>query len=368
MRKFRRRKDTQRSSKIIKSHFQNSQTYSRLLDRLFAHIEDKRVRLGMRDCKAAILHDHAPAHEGAGPRAAAARHNTEVCEVPLKMTHAFNPPDQYVIKGLRNSVEVAWEDWLQNAFSHLPVDDAVKAFCQTSLAPLRLRMYRFLSTAIDALGSAAVVASWEVCGLLRAMYTEVPARAVILDTMREAAGLDLAAGAAAVPAQMGAEGAVAAEVEERVHAEEGAGEAAGAEGLAEEYGVFPEPIEDPTAADAADMLADDEAEETTDAEEDAADAVDAEGVSDDYAKEAEEFECLLERELGEAALCDPKLDPAPADAADGTDGVCTSCTFLLQPWVWSECSFCFLPFCGACFPLHACRQHKGRGKGKGASK
>ena len=162
------------------SHFQNGATFARLASRLIDHVKALRRNRGQPSAPAIVLVDAAPQHSGDFGFSAA---NIRVVEIPKKMTHIFQPADQYVIAGLKRKMSVAWDAFVEQQFAQHSTDVAIAELKLSNKPMVRSRMYSFLASAVDELGSAAVFSSWEVTGINRAMWTEVPSRVVHADAV-----------------------------------------------------------------------------------------------------------------------------------------------------------------------------------------
>jgi len=141
------------------------------------------------DAPACWLLDHAGAHITPAVSARLTL-DTKISRLPKKMTHVWQPADQYIIKDIKGGVNHEWDAWTRTLWKDKGVAEAVKSFCTRSVPVLRARLYLFLSRAINRLKEAVILASWEMTGLLRLLYNDVPSRPVVFDLVRQrAAGL-----------------------------------------------------------------------------------------------------------------------------------------------------------------------------------
>ena len=162
------------------SHFQNAHTFARLLSRIAETVKQIRIDKELPDASAVLIVDAAGQHsvtsivDDAG---------ITVVEVPKKQTHIFQPADQYVIAGLKAKAAKAWDDFVESLFAANSLNTAVAELTISSKPILRKRMYSFLARAVDELGTAAVVSSWAVTGISRAMWGDVPVKEPVIDTI-----------------------------------------------------------------------------------------------------------------------------------------------------------------------------------------
>lgn len=164
------------------SHFQDASTFARWCDRFAKYVTDLRENAGLQDAPAVLLLDAAPQHSDS---AALARSNITVVGIPKKMTHVYQPADQYTISAIKGKVGTAWDDYVGKLFSSETVDQAVAQLTIRNAPILRSRMYGFLATAIDNLGAAPIVASWEVTGILREVWGDEPTHKINIDIVAD---------------------------------------------------------------------------------------------------------------------------------------------------------------------------------------
>ena len=107
-------------------------------------------------------------------------HNIVAVDVPKKMTHIFQPADQYVIAGIKSLVNQAWCSYVESLFS---TEEAIAHMLVSNKPGLRAKMYGFLADAIAALSESSILASWEVTGILRAVWNAVPGCPCTLDVI-----------------------------------------------------------------------------------------------------------------------------------------------------------------------------------------
>ena len=160
------------------SHFQNANTWSRLLQRLCSHVAQMRRTHYRPDMPAVLVVDAAPQHSGVDLLSA---EGIQLVEIPKKMTHVYQPADQYVIRGLKSKADVAWDEYVETLFAAHNVDDAVAELTVRNKPVIRSRMYRFLAHAVEQLGASAIVSSWEASGISRAIWCDVPVHAPVID-------------------------------------------------------------------------------------------------------------------------------------------------------------------------------------------
>ena len=111
--------------------------------------------------------------------------------IPPKMTHIYQPADQFVIVDLRQKVTLAWHAWVEALFAKHSADAAVARLCAKSLPVIRKRMYSMLGDAVNALGSAPIVASWEATGIMKHAYGQEGCRAIAAEAVADAADLEI---------------------------------------------------------------------------------------------------------------------------------------------------------------------------------
>jgi len=110
--------------------------------------------------------------------------------VPKCMTHIFQPCDQRIIACMRSFCTGAWRSFMKLQFSQFSVEEAVERILHESTPMMRQRKIKFLLKALDQLSVECIVSSWEITGLLRAIFHENPTRAVIYDTIASQPGTD----------------------------------------------------------------------------------------------------------------------------------------------------------------------------------
>ena len=125
---------------------QNKDTYDRLCDRLIEHVKAVREHLNFWDQEALLIADAAPQHvHGAKLKDAGIRH----VQIPKNMRHVFQPADQFVICGLRQSTLKAWDDWVEGIFAANANDLAVAEMSISHLPTVRRRKYALIAAAVD---------------------------------------------------------------------------------------------------------------------------------------------------------------------------------------------------------------------------
>ena len=136
------------------SHFQNVTTFAELITKVIEFVRRKRAALGLpHDEPALLLFDYAGQHDGVAEALNAA--SIELQYVPKKMTHIFQPADQYVICCLKKRTTTGWKKWIESLFEDQTVEEAVATMTCHS-APVRRKVkFRLLKEALDSNNSAS---------------------------------------------------------------------------------------------------------------------------------------------------------------------------------------------------------------------
>ena len=151
------------------SHYQDKDTFARFVDWLIQHVAHELPKYD-ESARALLLLDDAPQHWVPEVVAKAKENCIDFLRIPPKMTHIFQPADQFIIADLRRKVTKSWQNWIETLFASRPGDAAVSLLCSTSIPVLRRRMYTYLSNAIDSLGPEPVIASWKISGIIGHAY------------------------------------------------------------------------------------------------------------------------------------------------------------------------------------------------------
>ena len=122
-------------SRENQGHFQNADTFDRWFKRFVPIAVERR---GDHTTPITLILDAADQHNTSDEcKALAALHNIKFVGVPPKMTHVFQPADQFVICNLKKYVVNSWNDFVQALFRELSLDDAVKTMHSTALDRIR---------------------------------------------------------------------------------------------------------------------------------------------------------------------------------------------------------------------------------------
>ena len=162
------------------SHFQNASTFSELIGRVIDLVRNKRSHLGLPpDEPALLIFDYAGQHDGVVERLR--DNNIEVQMVPKKMTHVFQPADQYAICSLKKRTTTGWKQWVETLFADNTIEEAVATMTCRS-APVRRKVkYALIREALDSLDGMECRRSFEVAGILRCLFQEVPSEPIVFD-------------------------------------------------------------------------------------------------------------------------------------------------------------------------------------------
>ena len=158
------------------SHYQDSSTFARYAKWLVEHVGDVRKALNKPDAKALLVIDVAPQHTEDALQLLK-EHNIEVVKVPPKCTHLYQPADQFIIAALKAIVMRAHDDYVEHMYATHGPGKTVEVLASTALKSARANYYEYLGIAIEALNAEdnhTVENSWAICGLLKALFTEVP--------------------------------------------------------------------------------------------------------------------------------------------------------------------------------------------------
>jgi D-lyxose ketol-isomerase len=162
-------------SKIIQqhredSHFQNEQTWRVWLD-YFVKIVN-RIRQDDQDQQAILIYDSATQHSVTSTYLEPKRIDC-IC-VPPKMTHIFQPADQFVISNLKATARKIYNDQITEIVQQAGgVDEIVKQLTVTNVKVNRERKIQCLVQAMNLLSESSVLTSWHVTGIPRALRLDI---------------------------------------------------------------------------------------------------------------------------------------------------------------------------------------------------
>ena len=149
------------------SHFQNAETFERWFKKFLPIAVARR---GGEDCPITLILDAAGQHSTESVKALMEQYNVVVVCIPPKMTHVFQPADQYVICNLKKYAKNAWFLYVQALFRTFDFADAIKEMHSTSAEISRVKKHSFFAEALDKIGSSSVIASWAMSGILRECF------------------------------------------------------------------------------------------------------------------------------------------------------------------------------------------------------
>jgi hypothetical protein len=135
------------------SHFQDARTYARWVDHLIEIVKRRRIELGKPNARALLVIEH----------------GIDVIFVPPKMTHVFQPAYQYIIANVKKHAQKAYYKWISDVYSDHEVAEANKLVIVRSLPEKRKQKFKFLASAINELSEEAILKSWHVTGIPRAL-------------------------------------------------------------------------------------------------------------------------------------------------------------------------------------------------------
>ena len=84
------------------------------------------------------------------------QYNVVVVCIPPKMTHVFQPADQYVICNLKKYAKNAWFLYVQALFRTFPLEEAITAMHSTSAEISRVKKHIFFVEALEKFDSKTI--------------------------------------------------------------------------------------------------------------------------------------------------------------------------------------------------------------------
>ena len=153
------------------SQFQCSATWLRFMDKFFEIVEAIRVGVNGPAC---LIVDAAPQH--ALDKETVRRcvdHGVFLVRVPEKMTHVYQPADMFIIKTIKEKMNLAFTRYVRTISANYPADEAIVIMFTKNTTYLRKVKYEFLRQAVDSTSQAVVLKSWEETGILRVSF-EIP--------------------------------------------------------------------------------------------------------------------------------------------------------------------------------------------------
>lgn len=152
------------------SHFQNGDTFERWFKKLVPLVVARR---GDEKVPIVLILDAAEQHKTDAVKALMKEHNIIVVGIPPKMTHVFQPADQFIICNLKAYVQSAWFSYVQSIFrTESTYTDAVRTMYTTSAPVVKVRKYEFFREALAkfSLDRATVLASWAKTSILETCF------------------------------------------------------------------------------------------------------------------------------------------------------------------------------------------------------
>ena len=191
------------------SHFQDADTWTEYIKKFGELVSEVRRVVAfdrgttVEEQRALFVFDMAPQHS-LGPVEALGF--VDVVHVPGKMTHIFQPADQFVITNLRKHSEAAYGRFIEDVAAKYDQPTAARIIAGDDPPPAanggkpdwtkagfqRAKKYEFLAAAIDNLSESTILKSWERTGIVRALlgvggdvlfdkYVPLAAEDVVLD-------------------------------------------------------------------------------------------------------------------------------------------------------------------------------------------
>ena len=93
--------------------------------------------------------------------------------LPAAQTHVFQPADMYIISNIKNEAAKYYNSIVVELFTRHEVSDAVQGITASSVTWNRERCAKALVHAFDELGRDSVLKSWNVTGIVGALFNEV---------------------------------------------------------------------------------------------------------------------------------------------------------------------------------------------------
>lgn len=149
-----------------KSHFQNANTFRNLVHRIVKRVKQDRIDNNMLDQPAVWIIDMASQHNiGLTEKLLLEKNMIHVVHIEARMTHVYQPADQFIIPCIKNQITASLNEMWQDAFSTNAVNAAVEKMCTTSETLLRQRVYNTVRQAAKSISMAVIAKSWQKCGV-----------------------------------------------------------------------------------------------------------------------------------------------------------------------------------------------------------
>jgi len=180
------------------SHFMNSELFERWATWLQTEVAAMQERdlfgggLQYDDVTPLVIYDQAPQHSIKWPP------GWVKVLMPKKMTHVFQPADQYIIAAIKAKAEAKFKEFSALVIKSAScVEEAVKLLAGSCLPMIRTQKVTMLMKAVDELNESdhhCVLASWARTGIVRALFpdNEVDKDVrITYDAIKETASLDV---------------------------------------------------------------------------------------------------------------------------------------------------------------------------------
>eukprot|EP00760_Papus_ankaliazontas_P001556 PhM_4_TR10507/c2_g1_i4/m.106140 len=152
------------------SHFQNAATFQTFSNELLRRVTAEKMRRMAPHVTPVLIIDQAGQHKMDTLTAA----GFKIVFVPKKLTHIFQPADQFIIAGIKELSVNALSGWRSDLFEDNNIQEAVKVLVDTNAPTVRKQKITAMLKAVRTLSPAAVEKSWEMCGINRALFKDVP--------------------------------------------------------------------------------------------------------------------------------------------------------------------------------------------------
>ena len=167
--------DVEHSDRVLQcartgSHFQDSSTWAEFLERFLDIVGVERSKLSDVNTPALFIIDGATQHKDSAT--ALSSKSCQCVEIPPKMTHVFQPADQFVISGLKVKARALFNGYVARIFARQNVEDAVHEMVMSSASHLRTQKVTLITKAMREITRAQVIASWKVTGITAALFDE----------------------------------------------------------------------------------------------------------------------------------------------------------------------------------------------------
>ena len=146
------------------SHFQDASTWATFLSRFKERLASEREAMKKPVAPALLIIDEATQHSGTDEILIGS--SCDVVRIPKKMTHVFQPADQFVISGLKQRAIQLYNDDVSRIFARSDLNSAISNVICTSRTLFREKKVSYIVQAMQELPQAQIMASWEI--------TEIP--------------------------------------------------------------------------------------------------------------------------------------------------------------------------------------------------